>query len=76
MSMRVCSADLRSNSETGKHSSQRQACGTIRPYTHCHSCSGTVPICRISLACEQAKSEIEISHILVDRNTVRWIIVA
>ena len=35
----------------------------VRPCSHCHSCAGTVPICRISRVCERAMSAIKLDLI-------------
>ena len=35
----------------------------LRPCSHCHSCAGTVPICRISRVCERAMSAIKLDLI-------------
>ena len=35
----------------------------LGPCSHCHSCAGTVPICRISRVCERAMSAIKLDLI-------------
>ena len=55
--------DRKTFSKTG--SSQNKA---VYTFPHWQSCSGTVPICRISLVCERVTSEIEIYLILVNKN--------
>ena len=37
--------------------------GRLWPCSHCHSCAGTVPICRISRVCERAMSAIKLDLI-------------
>ena len=41
----------------------------IRPCSHCRSCAGTVPICRISGVCERAMSAIKLD--LISENLIR-----
>ena len=36
---------------------------SIRPCSHCQSCAGAVPICRISRVCERAMSAIKLDLI-------------
>ena len=57
-------SDKRANAvvvATGYHHSYGP--GTLRPCSHCHSCAGTVPICRISRVCERAMSAIKLDLI-------------
>ena len=42
---------------------------TLRPCSHCRSCAGTVPICRISCVCESAMSAIKLD--LISENLIR-----
>ena len=42
---------------------------TLRPCSHCQSCAGTVPICRISGVCERAMSAIKLD--LISENLIR-----
>ena len=41
----------------------------LRPCSHCQSCAGTVPICRISGVCERAMSAIKLD--LISENLIR-----
>ena len=41
----------------------------VRPCSHCRSCAGTVPICRISGVCERAMSAIKLD--LISENLIR-----
>ena len=41
----------------------------LRPCSHCRSCAGTVPICRISGVCERAMSAIKLD--LISENLIR-----
>ena len=43
--------------------SEREERWIFRPCSHCHSCAGTVPICRISRVCERAMSAIKLDLI-------------
>ena len=40
----------------------------VRPCSHCQSCAGTVPICRISGVCERAMSAIKLD--LISENLI------